>query len=70
MPKMKPDRDDSRGGLGGDDPQTPEIGREAGNQRQEGASVLDDGGMGDGELGQGSQRTPNGSSRDSEKLGS
>ena len=69
MPKMTPDRDDSRGQMAGEGgPQRNQIGRDAGNEEQEG-DVIETGGMGQGELGQGMQRHPGGSSRDSEKLG-
>ncbi|HEX8669980.1 MAG TPA: hypothetical protein VF727_16570 [Allosphingosinicella sp.] len=58
MPKMKPDRDDSRGGLGAGGPQTGPIG----------GSDDDRHGDGDGARGEGGQRHEGGSSRDSEKL--
>jgi hypothetical protein len=57
MPKDKPDRDDSRGGLGDGGPQTGPIGG------------TDDDGQGTGETsggGEGGQRHEGGSSRDSD----
>jgi hypothetical protein len=55
MPKRKPDRDDSRGGLGEGGPQHGPIG--GGGDRQSG---------GDDAGGEGGQRQEGGSSRDSE----
>lgn len=64
MPKMKPDRDDSRGQLAGNGgPQDGPIGGGDEHQQQDG-DILETGGVGQGELGQGSQRHPGGSSRD------
>ncbi len=60
MPKMKPDRDDSRGHLdGAGGPQDGPIG--GGDQRQEQAGDLTE------TAGAGGQRSSGGSSRDSEK---
>ena len=63
------ERDDSRGGLGLGGPQDGPIGGDDRNQQQDEADVGATGGTGSGELGQGQQRHPGGSSRDSEKLG-
>ena len=60
--------DDSRGGLGLGGAQDGPIGNGRG-QEQSDASIDGSGGTGTGELGQGQQRHPGGSSRDSEKLG-
>ena len=51
------ERDDSRGGLGLGGAQDGDIGGDRGEQQQDG-----------GESGEGQQRHPGGSSRDSEKL--
>ncbi len=72
MPKMKPDRDDRRGLMtdqGG--PQDGPVDRDENIERhqQDEGALLETGGVGGGELGQGGQRHPGGSSRDSEKLG-
>ncbi len=65
MPKMKPDRDDSRGGLGAAGPQDGPIDADANEARHnQKGDLLDTGGMGQGEIGQGGQRHPGGSSRD------
>ena len=55
MPKDKPDRDDSRGGLGAGGPQDGPVGT-----KKEQPSHGDSGG-------EGSQRHPGGSSRDPEQ---
>lgn len=60
MPKMKPDRDDSRGQLdGAGGPQDVPIGTPD-EQQAQGGDVTET-------QGAGGQRTPGGSSRDSEK---
>ncbi len=65
MPKMKPDRDDSRGGLGAGGPQDGPVDTDENNARRDrGGDLLETGGAGHGELGQGGQRHPGGSSRD------
>ena len=65
MPKMKPDRLDRRGGLGVGGPQQGDVepGDNDTRQQQQG-DELDTGGVGQGDLGQGGQRHPGGSSRD------
>jgi hypothetical protein len=66
MPKDTPDRNDERGGFRSDDPQTGAIGN-ASDARQRPADdegLATTGAMGQGEEGQGGQRTPGGSSRD------
>ncbi len=62
------ERDDSVGGIGLGGPQTGEIGGGDGHQQQREDDVDASGAVGEGELGQGQQRHPGGSSRDSEKL--
>ena len=66
MPKMTPDRDDSRGSLAGEGgPQDGPIGGDDRRQQQDqggGATASDKGG-------QDAQRHPGGSSRESENLG-
>jgi hypothetical protein len=60
MPKMKPDRDDSRGHLDGEGgPQDGSIGNKDEQQAQGGDAAET--------AGAGAQRTPGGSSRDSTK---
>ena len=68
------ERDDSRGGIGQGGPQRGDTGHGTnpggGDTQDKGdTSIEGTGGMGGGDLGQGSQRTPGGSSRDSENLG-
>ncbi len=63
------ERDDGRGGIGLGGPQDGPIGGNDRHQQQDDARVEATGGTGAGELGQGQQRHPGGSSRDSEKLG-
>ena len=65
MPKMTPDRDDSRGSLAGEGgPQDGPIGGDDRHQQKDraDATATDTGG-------QDAQRHPGGSSRDSENLG-
>jgi hypothetical protein len=50
-------------------PQDGAIGRKNGHQRQDEADILDNGGMGQGEEGQGKQRRPGGSSIDGKQQG-
>ena len=63
MPKMKPDWDDSRGGLGLGGPQDGDIGGDDRRQQQQGEPGQT-GGVGQGDGGQGGERHPGGSSRD------
>ena len=63
------ERDDRQGGIGLGGPQDGPIGGDDENQQQDDATLESTGGIGGGELGQGQQRHPGGSSRDSEKLG-
>ncbi len=60
------ERNDSRGGIGLGGPQDGAIGGGGSGRQQQDDEA---GGAGSGELGQGQQRHPGGSSRDSEKLG-
>ena len=62
------ERNDARGGLGAGGPQDGPIGGKDDDRHvQKDGDVEATGGMGAGELGQGGQRHPGGSSRDSEK---
>jgi hypothetical protein len=61
------ERDDSRGGIGQGGPQDGPIGAaDDDRQRQDGADAGASGCMADGADGQGSQRHPGGSSRDTD----
>jgi hypothetical protein len=62
------ERDDSRGGIGLGGPQDGPIGGDDRRQQQDEDGVGATDGTGTGELGQGQQRHPSGSSRDSENL--
>lgn len=62
MPKMKPDRDDRRGGLGQGGPQDGDIGAASDpRQQQQGEDQAR------GQQGEAGQRHPGGSSRDPEQ---
>ena len=63
------ERDDSRGGIGQGGPQDGPTGGQDRRQQKDGDEVGATGGTGAGELGQGQQRHPGGSSRDSKNLG-
>lgn len=65
MPKMKPDRDDNRGGLGAGGPQDGPIGGRGSNRQAEGTGELEG-----ADMGAGAQRHPDGSSRDNQAQGS
>ena len=70
MPKRTPDLDDARGNMAGQGgPQDGPIDRDENDRRhqQHDGDLLETGGVGGGELGQGGQRHAGGSSRDGGK---
>ncbi len=61
------ERNDSAGGIGQGGPQRGPVGGGDEHQRQSDTSIEGTGGMGGGDLGQGGQRTPGGSSHDNDQ---
>lgn len=68
MDRMNPDSDNRRGGFGAGGPQDGPIDADENVERQDRSDdLLETGGVGGGDLGQGGQRHPGGGSRDSAK---
>ena len=68
MDKMNPESDNHRGGFGVGGPQDGTVDADENIERQDrSGDILESGGVGEGELGQGGQRHTGGSSRDSAK---
>ena len=68
MARTNPESDNRRGGFGTGGPQDGPIDAGEDVERQNRSSdILESGGVGEGELGQGGQRHPGGSSRNSAK---
>lgn len=68
MNRTNPESDNCPGGFGAGRPQDGPIDADENVGRQDGSGdILESGGVGEGELGQGGQRHPGSSSRDSAK---
>ena len=68
MDRTNPASDNRRGGFGVGGPQDGTVDADENIERQDrSGDILESGGVGEGELGQGGQRHPGGSSRDSAK---